>query len=143
MDKHLGNYRIQWDLLPNRYIDQMDETDPKKHMQIYPYNMVLLEYTESLPQIVRSHNKTHSHIENLHCKKNVNTSLSLHGNNPTKFGQEVLKGITNFTYMKGSYGFDVATSMKYGVVSSLKWSKSISDLEGLQRLLPHFQRCSP
>lgn len=69
MDKHLGNYRIQWDLLPNRYIDQMDETDPKKHMQIYPHNMVLSEYKEPLPQIARSHNTTHSHIENLHCRK--------------------------------------------------------------------------
>jgi hypothetical protein len=121
----------------------MDETDPKKHMQIYPYNTVLSEYKESLPQIARSHNKTHSHIENLHCKKLYILRLVLPGNNPTKFGQQVLKAITNYTYMKGSYGFDVATSMEYGVVSSLNWAKPICDLEGLQRLLPHFQRCSP
>ena len=94
----------------------MDESGPKKHRQIYPHNTVLSEYKEPPPHIARSHNKTRSHIENLHwLEENVKKlRLVLHGNNNlTKFGHEGLKAITNYMYIKGKCEFDVAT----GVVS--------------------------
>lgn len=60
------------------------------------------------------------------CRK---LCLVLRGNNPTKCGHEVLKVIANYTYIKGSYGFDVVVGLKYGVVSSWSWSKSLCDPE--------------
>lgn len=63
-------------------------------------------------------------------EKRKKLRLVPHGNNhPTKFGHEVLKVIANYTYVKGSYEFDVVTGVKYGVVSSSSWSKSVCDPE--------------